>query len=248
MAEGQRIEKLEMMTLHKILFIICALSLIYNYYNNTAPNIIRIKDPKFSMLGPFNTTQIVVEDNYTQLIDISNFTFKINPQPCKDYPAGLLLMIIISSNPNNRENRMVIRNTWGRNHDSTKVVFLMGEPENVTVAQIIKNESMHYGDIVQGNFVDVYRNMTYKHVMGLKWVAHYCPTAKYVLKTDDDVVVNSREMSHFLARELSPWGAKDLITCQVLENARVQRSKKSKWKVTTEEYASAYYPTYCAGL
>lgn len=248
MAEGQRNEKLEMMTLHKILFTVWALSIIYTYYTGSAINIIRIKDPKFSTLGPFNTTDITVEDNYTQLIDISNFTFKINPQPCKDYPAGLLLMIIISSNPYNRENRMVIRNTWGRNHDSTKVVFLVGETGNLTIAQKIQNESIKYGDIVQGNFVDVYRNMTYKHVMGLKWVAHHCPKAKYVLKTDDDIVVNSREMTHFLARELSPWGAKDLITCQVLENAKVQRSKKSKWKVTTEEYASTYYPTYCAGL
>uniref|UniRef100_A0A2A4JLU4 Hexosyltransferase n=2 Tax=Heliothis virescens TaxID=7102 RepID=A0A2A4JLU4_HELVI len=247
MAEGQRSERLEMITLHKILFTICAFSLLYKYYTSTTPNIVRIKDPKFSLLGPFNTTQIKVEDNYNQLIDVNEFNFIINPQPCKNYPSGLLLMIIISSNPNNHENRMVIRNTWGRNHDSTKVVFLIGEPENVTVSSQVKNESMKYGDIVQGNFVDVYRNMTYKHVMGLKWVAHHCPKAKYVLKTDDDIVVNSREMTHFLARELSPWGARDLIACQVLENARVQRSKKSKWKVTTEEYSLDYYPTYCAG-
>ena len=248
MAERQRSEKREMMTLHKILFTVCAISLTYKYYTSTSPNIIRIKDPKFSLLGPYNTTHITVEDNYTQLIDINNFSFIINPQPCKEYPAGLLLMIIISSNPNNRENRMVIRNTWGRNHDSIKVVFMVGEPENVTAAQLVKNESAKFGDIVQGNFVDVYRNMTYKHVMGLKWVAHHCPTAKYVLKTDDDILLNSREMSHFLARELSPWGAKDLITCQVLVNAKVQRSKKSKWKVTTEEYGASHYPTYCAGL
>ncbi|KAJ8707481.1 hypothetical protein PYW08_010733 [Mythimna loreyi] len=247
MAEGPRNEKLEMMTLHKILFTVFVLYFIYKYYTTTAPVIVRIKDPKFTMLGPFNTTHIVVEDNYTQLIDINNFTFKINPQPCNDYPAGLLLMIIISSNPNNRENRLIIRNTWGRNHDSVKVVFLIGEPENLTIAQRVKNESIQYGDIVQGNFVDVYRNMTYKHVMGLKWVAHHCPTAKYILKTDDDVLVNSREMTHFLTRELSPWGVKDLITCQVLQNAKAQRSKNSKWKVTTEEYPSVYYPTYCAG-
>lgn len=248
MTEGQRSEKLEMITLHKILFTICAFSFIYKYYTSTTPYVVRITDPKFSVLGPYNITQIQVEDNYDQLIDIHNFSFKVNPQPCKAYPAGLLLMVIISSNPNNHENRMIIRNTWGRNIDSTKVVFLIGESENVTLSNQVEKESMRYGDIVQGNFIDVYRNMTYKHVMGLKWVAHHCPKAKYVLKTDDDVMVNSREMRHFLARELSPWGARDLITCQVLEHAKVQRSQRSKWKVTSDEFSSTYYPTYCAGL
>ncbi|XP_026733571.1 beta-1,3-galactosyltransferase 5-like [Trichoplusia ni] len=247
MTEGQRSEKLEMITLHKILFSICAFSFIYKYYTITTPNIVQIKDPQFSVLGPYNRTQCAVDDKYDQLINLNKFSFKINPQPCGDYPAGLLLMIIISSNPNNVENRMIIRSTWGRNVDSTRVVFLMGESENLTLSNQIKNESMKFGDIVQGNFIDVYRNMTYKHVMGLKWIVHHCSKAKYILKTDDDVVVNSRHMRHFLTRELSPWGARDLITCQVLEHAKVQRSQKSKWMVTCDEYAAHYYPTYCAG-
>ncbi|XP_075986984.1 beta-1,3-galactosyltransferase 5 [Anticarsia gemmatalis] len=246
MSESQR-EKNEMLTLHKILFTICSISLLYKYYTTTVPTLVRIKDVKFSVLGPYNTTKIVVEDNYDQLIDIKNFAFKVNPQPCESYPTGLLLMVIVSSNPNNLENRKIIRNTWGRNLDSTKVVFLLGESENVTVYNQVKDESMKYGDIVQGNFIDVYRNMTYKHVMGLKWVSHHCPTAKYILKTDDDVVVNSHELRRFLARELSPWGARDLISCQVLEHAKAQRTEKSKWRVTTEEYPLKYYPTYCAG-
>lgn len=247
MTEIQR-EKIDMITIHKILFTVCSFSLIYKYYMGTPSIVARIPDPHFRTLGPYNTTKLVVDDVYDQLIDINNFTFKINPQPCKNYEAGLLLMVIVSSNPNNYENRKVIRNTWGKNLDTTKVVFLIGEPENITVYNKVLEESNQYGDIVQGNFVDVYRNMTYKHVMGLKWVVHHCPTAKYVLKTDDDVLVNSHEMRHFLAKELSPWGARDLIVCQVLEHALAQRAERSKWKVTTEEYPEQYYPTYCAGL
>lgn len=246
MTEGQR-EKIEMITLHKILFTICSLSLIYKYYTSSSPNVVLIKDPKFITVGPYNTSNIPVDDTYDQLIDIDNFSFKINPQPCRNYKTGLLLMVIVSSNPNNDENRKIIRNTWGRNLDSTKVVFLIGESDNASVSSLVQRESIKYGDIVQGNFVDVYRNMTYKHVMGLKWVAHHCASAKYILKTDDDVVVHSRALRHFLARELSPWGARNLIICQVLENAHAQRSNKSKWKVTEEEYAAPYYPTYCAG-
>ncbi|KAJ8707482.1 hypothetical protein PYW08_010734 [Mythimna loreyi] len=232
--------------IHAILFPMCILSLIYKYHMSTAPHIIEITAPKFSILGPYNTSRIVVVDNYTQLIDIQNFTFKMNPQPCKDYTADLLLVIIISSSLSNQENRMVIRNTWGQNTDSTKVVFLIGETENVTLAQNITNESFLYKDIVQGNFVDSYRNMTYKHVMGLKWVVHHCPTAKYILKTDDDILVNTRAMTRFLTRELSPWGVKDLIACQLCLITKVHRTK-SKWIVTFEEYPFSFYPPFCEG-
>lgn len=248
MTETQR-ERTEIMTLHKILFTIFALFIVSKFYMRTTPIMIKLPEPQFSLLGPYNTTEVIVEDNYEQLIDINNFTFIHNPQPCKNYTAGLLLMVIVSSNPHHAEKRQIIRNTWGRNFDSTKVVFLIGETKNdTTVSKLIHKEISEHGDIVYGNFKDAYRNLTYKHVMGLKWVTHHCSVAKYVLKTDDDVLVNSRELRHFLARELSPWGARDLIMCQVLKNAKAQRSAKSKWKVTTHEYAKQYYPTYCAGM
>lgn len=241
MAEGA-----ETIILHKIFFTFCVVSLVYNIYTQYGSIIIEIENPTFRLLGPYNTTQIVADDNYSQLIDINHFTFKINPQPCENYTAGFLLMIIVTSNPSNYENREVIRKTWGKNHDSTKVVFLVGESENISISNQIINESKSYGDIVQGNFIDAYRNMTYKHVMGLKWIVHHCPKVKYILKADDDILVNSPQMLRFLAREFSPWGAKDLIACRVREHTKALRHK-SKWQVTEKEYAPEYYPTYCPG-
>ncbi len=37
---------------------------------------------------------------------------------------------------------------------------------------------------------DTYHNLTLKTVMGLKWASIFCPQAKFVLKTDDDIYVN----------------------------------------------------------
>ena len=47
-----------------------------------------------------------------------------------------------------------------------------------------------YGDIVQENFTDIYSNIRLKAVSMLRWAASYCPTATYVIRTDDDVVVS----------------------------------------------------------
>ncbi|GLH01496.1 Beta-1,3-galactosyltransferase brn, partial [Gryllus bimaculatus] len=104
-----------------------------------------------------------------------------------------------------------------------------------------------FGGVPQGSFRDSYRNMTYKHVMALKWAAYRCPGARYLLKTDDDVFVNSPELLRFLARELSPWGARRLILCVPFPYGYVKRSWRSKWRVSPKEYPGRLYPRYCAG-
>jgi hypothetical protein len=52
-------------------------------------------------------------------------------------------------------------------------------------------ESETYGDIVQTAFEDTYRNLTYKAMSVLRWVSTYCPSVTYVLKADDDAIVNA---------------------------------------------------------
>lgn len=178
---------------HAYCLVIVLLVTFYDFYISSNTLVVQIKHPKFSLNGPLNATVIKTKDVYENLIDIKNFSFIINPQPCEDYPAGFLLLIIVTSNPVNHENRMLIRNSWGKNVAATRTVFMFGESENATITKRIEHESKQYGDIVQGTFIDAYRNMTYKHVMGLKWAAHHCSNAKYVLKADDDVVVNSRD-------------------------------------------------------
>ncbi len=43
-----------------------------------------------------------------------------------------------------------------------------------------------------------YRNLTYKHIMGLKWVSTYCSNAHTVVKVDDDTFVNIFQLTTFL--------------------------------------------------
>ena len=55
-----------------------------------------------------------------------------------------------------------------------------------------------HGDLVQENFVDSYRNLTLKTLMAIRWASTYCSNANFVLKIDDDVLVNPSPLLEYL--------------------------------------------------
>lgn len=206
--------------------------------------------PAFYTLNSANSTAFLYPtlspDDYSRLINLSNFKFLIlNKCPAKGHQ--LLLLILIHSSPTNYAKRKTIRETWGQKRDLINVVFMLGAVENQTVMDDVRLENEKYGDIAQGNFIDSYRNMTYKHVMVFKYAIYYCPHAKYILKTDDDVFVNMPRMVDFLNLDLSPSGTNNLLFCTPYRNARAMRSYRSKWRVSFYEYPDRYYPPYCPG-
>jgi hypothetical protein len=113
----------------------------------------------------------------------------------------------------------------------------------------IELENEVYDDIVQGNFVDSYRNLTYKHTMVFKWFLENCSNVKYLLKTDDDVFINTPKLVEYLKGEKPNDGMlnkTDLVLCHVRNSAYPTRNE-GKWKVTFEEYSRETYPRYCIG-
>ncbi|KAK2140041.1 hypothetical protein NP493_6017g00009 [Ridgeia piscesae] len=104
-------------------------------------------------------------------------------------------------------------------------------------------ESANYNDIVQSSFVDDYRNLTYKAISALKWVSLYCRNAKFVLKSDDDILVNPFTLMSYLAVDKL---IKGLIICKVYERGIVFRAGYRRL-VTLEEYAGDRYPPFCSG-
>lgn len=51
-------------------------------------------------------------------------------------------------------------------------------------------EAKQHGDLVVFEFADSYHNLTLKTALMLQWALRRCPHAGFVLKTDDDVLVN----------------------------------------------------------
>lgn len=106
------------------------------------------------------------------LIDIKDFRFTINNDPCNG--THLLLLMLVHSAPENFVKRNVVRETWGQQSSNVALLFFVGSSDEYQT--MLEEENRKYKDLIQGNFLDAYRNMTYKHVMALKWATYHCPS------------------------------------------------------------------------
>ncbi|XP_050092235.1 uncharacterized protein LOC126575539 [Anopheles aquasalis] len=155
-----------------------------------------------------------------------------------------LVLVLVHSAPANVEKRDTIRSTWGRPDSRARLIFLLGAVNSSAAQRVIEEESLTNDDIVQGSFFDAYRNMTYKHVMALKWYNYHCPDARYVLKVDDDVFINTPVLYDVL-QLVAPQ--RNLLLCELKQKLSVKRTHRSKWFVSWREYPARYYPPHCPG-
>lgn len=175
------------------------------------------------------------------------FRFLVNePHFCIE--QNYLYLIAVSSAPANFEKRMAIRNSWG-NTDTLSdshgaIVFLLGKVnKNMRLQKEIYEESMSYRDIIQGDFLDSYKNLTRKSLMALKWFSSYCSQVKFLMKTDDDIFINTRLLSKYLVEKEKQkrW----LVGCVKTHAAYPIKMKKSKAiPILSLPYG---HPTFLAG-
>ena len=212
----------------------------------------KIVDVRCLQLPPGNDTLLpppypmhkLAPSDRTTLIDLKDFKFQLNNFPCNE-SSPLLLLVLVHSAPSNVEKRRTIRETWGSGFHS--LLFLLGSVESRDEQAALEEENRTYRDIVQGSFLDSYRNLTYKHVMALKWTVYHCPGVRYLLKTDDDVFVNPPALLDFLSQDVPPLDGRRPILCQNVSSRSAPRNPKHKWRVTPQEYPGEKYPPYCNG-
>lgn len=129
-------------------------------------------------------------------------------------------------------------------------VFLLGTLTNdverrTHVSQnALLDESQRFNDILQGDFLDTYKNLTYKHLMGLQWTLSSCKDIKYIMKMDDDIVVNLYGIMENLHSGIVK---KDSLTGYVLKNMVPVREPANKWYVSKTEYVNNIYPDFISG-
>ena len=160
-------------------------------------------------------------------------------------PNSLFLLILVSTNVGNFDRRHLIRKTWGADFSiksKWKSVFLLGKNDNHDEMSKVKKESEIYGDMVQAEYHEHFWNMSYKVAMGFEWSVKYC-TFNYLLKSDDDVFVNTFGLMDFLSKYTTP--KKKFYTGNIMVGSVVLRN--GRYGVAPEEYNETFYKPYCSG-
>lgn len=152
--------------------------------------------------------------------------FPVNhPNVCR---GDVDLVVVVCSGLGNFKAREHVRKSWGlyskQEIYKTRLVFLVGTGDKANLEQVLQENRVH-GDIIVGNFIDTYRNLTLKSISVLKWMSSFCGNAKYGLKADDDVfIIGSKQI-----------GAKPI------------QDKNSKWYTPKEDFGEREYPPYVSG-
>ncbi|XP_036605793.1 beta-1,3-galactosyltransferase 2-like [Trichosurus vulpecula] len=182
------------------------------------------------------------------------YPFLINhPDKCESPGGAPFLLMLVMTRPQDVAVRQAIRETWGNETLVPGVIirclFVLGLPPPLFAKELhtlLEEEDREHGDLLQVGFLDTYHNLTLKVLMGLEWMAQYCPTAHYVLKVDADVFLNP---SFLVWQVLQPNGPPrpDFITGYIYRNSGPLRNPAYKWYMPPEVYLPDKYPPYCAG-
>lgn len=182
------------------------------------------------------------------------FPYIVNePDKCAEGKRVPFLVLLIATEIRQVEARNAIRQTWGNESAVPALrfirLFLLGKNEGelgILQQRMLEAESQRHHDIIQQDFVDSYKNLTIKTLMGINWVTVHCPRASYVMKTDSDMFVNTEYLIYKLLRpEVKP--RRNYFTGNNMRGFGPNRNKNSKWYMPPELYPGDKYPTFCSG-
>ena len=137
-----------------------------------------------------------------------DFNISVPLNACHTLSGEDTAVMVIYSEIGNQKGRKIVRETYANKSILNKLkvqsFFVIGRFEhnkNLSTWNQILKEQEEYEDIVIGDFVDTYRNLSYKGLTALRFVNSYCPQAKWLIKVDDDVMADVPKVMLLLRNE-----------------------------------------------
>ncbi|CAG2205948.1 B3GALT1 [Mytilus edulis] len=156
--------------------------------------------------------------------------------------ASVYLFILIFSSPGHYNKRQAIRETWLSNVNKfTRYTFVTAYSKRFNESLGI--EIQEKKDIVQFDFIDTYKNLTYKTMSSFNWIIKVCPQASYVLKVDDDNWLNTKSLLETLKRGM----VKSKVGGNCKSRGSPNRDPSNKYFIPEAMYREHMYPPYCSG-
>ncbi|XP_054726941.1 beta-1,3-galactosyltransferase 5 [Anastrepha obliqua] len=195
--------------------------------------------------------------NLSRLVNLTDFKYEMANNVCRKYDKELLAIIIITSYAGHDELRAAHRQAIPQSKLSEmgmqRVFLLAALPHTekfITQKQLL-DEQQRFGDLLQGNFQEAYRNLSYKHVMGLRWAATDCSSAKFIIKIDDDIVYDVFHFRRYLesleVQQPNLIASSTYLAGYVLNARAPVRNTANKWYVSKQEWPKDIYPAYLSG-
>ena len=158
----------------------------------------------------------------------------------------LFLFALIFTSPSNTQARDDVRMTWGgemKQLGGIRMSFVLGKPRDAHNLTLLFNEARIYTDIIIFDFYDDYELLTIKSMLLLNWANRFCSKVQFVLKIDDDMVINLRALTSNLKRHVA-YEHHHVIGHNV-GHRRVHRS--GQWRLPTDQYPYDLSPPYLVG-
>ncbi|BFY99914.1 hypothetical protein BsWGS_02954 [Bradybaena similaris] len=138
------------------------------------------------------------------------------------------VIFLINSAPKNTGQRQRIRDTFVNpsyfRNDKIAHVFVVGKTMTPIYQQSLYREQSDNRDIIQGDFLDAPEHDTSKGLLGMRWVTQYCSLAKYIMKINDVVFVDTEKLLHGLIPAVKMIPDKRKMFCDFTPGSDISRS------------------------
>ncbi|XP_037949371.1 N-acetyllactosaminide beta-1,3-N-acetylglucosaminyltransferase 2-like isoform X1 [Teleopsis dalmanni] len=204
-----------------------------------------------------NNSKLVSDYHVSSLLNLTNFKYLLKTEQCRKYKRPLLGIFVVISPVQHHEIRMAHRYALPQcrlGELGFQRIFLIGDipPTQESINQpMLVHEQSRFGDLLQGNFFDVNRNSSYKHIMGLRWASHECRMAKFIIKVNDNVIYDiyfvQNYLNALLENEFSLATSNQFLSGLVIVANKPLRDPKVEWYAKPEEFTADIYPYYLSG-
>ena len=201
-------------------------------------------------------SQVSVSSTIEGPLDKSKLT-KLIYQKCQNSK----ILILIKSAITHFDFRTTIRNSWAKDLSTDpaskiNILFTVAKrPSDTIMSEMLDMELREYNDMLIGDFIDSYYNVTKKVVMGMRFVVENCYNVEDIIHIDDDVYVSPSRFETLIKNKnqaSSHPQPQDYINCGVpvvkpYAVLRPDNKKHPEWGLSKTAYSTGETPTYCNG-
>lgn len=147
------------------------------------------------------------------------------------------------------ERRETIRRTWASmaGEHNASVYFAVGWSHIAPIDGRVRQELADHQDVLRFNFTDSYRNLTIKVIAAINYARLNCPSARFVVKVDDDIYYNLPLLVARLNNLPAATFDKSIIGFRFFHREQFRRHPSHKLYIPPQVIANDQAPNYLYG-